>query len=51
MSSRSAWDRQHASELRRIDQLDRSIELIERLDQIAARGVERRVDRGLGVEL
>jgi conjugative relaxase-like TrwC/TraI family protein len=51
VAKRSAWERQHAPELRRLEELDRSIELIERLDQISARGVERRVERGLGVEL
>jgi hypothetical protein len=51
VARRSAWERQNAPELRRIDELGRSIELIERLDQIAARGLERRVERGLGLEL
>ncbi|MGH9227241.1 MAG: ATP-dependent DNA helicase [Acidimicrobiales bacterium] len=51
VATRRAWESQHAPELRRLEELDRSIELIERLDQIAARGIERRVERGLGIEL
>jgi hypothetical protein len=52
VARRSAWERQHTPELGRIEELDRSIELTERLDQIAARGLgRRRVERGLGVEL
>jgi conjugative relaxase-like TrwC/TraI family protein len=51
VARRTTWERQHAPELRRLDELDRRIELIERLDQIAARGLERGAERGLGVEL
>jgi conjugative relaxase-like TrwC/TraI family protein len=51
LGRRCAWERQHALELRRLEELDRSIDLIERLDQIATRGLARRVERGLGVGL
>ena len=48
---RSAWERQHAPELRRLEELDRTIELIQRLDQVAARSVHLGVERGFGIEL
>ena len=48
---RSVWERQHGVELRRLQDLKQRIELIQRLDQIALRGVDRGVERSLGVEL
>jgi conjugative relaxase-like TrwC/TraI family protein len=51
MACRSTWERQHTVELRRLEDLNQRIELIQRLDQIGMRGVDRRVERGLGVEL
>jgi hypothetical protein len=51
VADRTTWERQHGVELQRLENLDRSINLIERLDQIAMRNLNRRVERGLGVEL
>ena len=48
---RSAWERQHGVELRRLQDLNQRIELIQRLDQIPLRPVDRGVGRSLGVEL
>jgi hypothetical protein len=47
---RSAWERQHAVELRRLEDLDGTIEVIERLDQITMRSFNRGVERGVGIE-
>jgi hypothetical protein len=51
VADRTTWERQHGVELQRLENLDRSINLIEPLDQIAMRNLNRRVERGLGVEL
>ncbi len=50
-AARTTWERQHGVELQRLHDLDRNIELIERLDKITVRNLDRRVERGLGVEL
>jgi conjugative relaxase-like TrwC/TraI family protein len=50
-ADREIRERQHGVELRRLDDLDRSIELIERLDQVAARNLNRDVERSVGIEL
>jgi hypothetical protein len=51
IASRSTWEGQHSVELRRLQDLDATIELMEQLDRIATRGVDLGVGRGLGVEL
>ncbi|MGH9289176.1 MAG: MobF family relaxase [Acidimicrobiales bacterium] len=51
VAARSTWERQHGVELQRLHDLDRTIELIERLDHVATRGLNRGVERSLGVEL
>jgi hypothetical protein len=49
--ARTTWERQHRVELQRLHDLDRNIELIERLDHLATRRLERGAERSLGIEL
>jgi AAA domain/TrwC relaxase len=51
VAARTTWERQHGVELQRLHDLDRSIELIERLDHVATRRLERSAERSLGIEL
>jgi ATP-dependent exoDNAse (exonuclease V) alpha subunit len=50
-AARTTWERHHHVELQRLHDLDRNIELIERLDHVATRSLERGVEPGLGIEL
>jgi hypothetical protein len=47
---RTTWERQHGVELQRLHNLDRNIELIERLDHVATRRLERGAETSLGIE-
>ena len=51
VAARTTWERQHGVELQRLHDLDRNIELIERLDHVATRRLERGAERSLGIEL
>jgi len=51
MLVRSAWERKHMPTLERVDTLDRHIDLNQRLDRVAARELERGLERDLGIEL
>jgi conjugative relaxase-like TrwC/TraI family protein len=51
VAARTRWERQHGFELQRLHDLDHTIELIERLDQVATRSLGRGVERSLGIEL
>jgi hypothetical protein len=51
VAARATWERQHGVELRRLHDLGRNIELIERLDRVATRRLERGAERSLGIEL
>jgi conjugative relaxase-like TrwC/TraI family protein len=51
LAARTAWERQHGVELQQLHDLDRTIELIERLDHVATRRLEPGAERSLGVEL
>ena len=51
VAARTTWERQNGGELQRLHDLDRHIELIERLDQVVTRNRDQRVERSLGVEL
>ena len=51
VAARTTWERQHSVELQRLHHLDRNIELIERLDHVATRRLERGAERSLGIEL
>ena len=51
VAARTTWERQHGVELQRLHDLDRNIELIERLDHVATRRLERGAERRLGIEL
>jgi conjugative relaxase-like TrwC/TraI family protein len=51
VAARATWERQHGVELQRLHDLDRNIELIERLDHLATRRLERGAERSLGIEL
>jgi hypothetical protein len=51
VTARATWARQHSVELQRLHDLDRNIELIERLDQVATRSLQRGLEPGLGLEL
>jgi hypothetical protein len=51
VTARATWVRQHSVELQRLHDLDRNIELIERLDQVATRSLQRRLEPGVGLEL
>jgi hypothetical protein len=51
LAARTTWERQHGIELQRLHDLDRNIELIERLDHVATRPLERGAERSLGIEL
>ena len=50
VAARTTWERQHGVELGRLHHLDRNIELIERLDQLAIRRLERGAERSLDIE-
>jgi conjugative relaxase-like TrwC/TraI family protein len=49
--NRTAWERQHGAELQRLDDLDRRIELIERLDQLGTPSPGRDATRTRGIDL
>jgi conjugative relaxase-like TrwC/TraI family protein len=51
VAARTTWERQHSVELQRLHHLDRNIELIERLDHVTTRRLERGAERSLGIEL
>ena len=51
VTARATWARWYSLELQRLHDLDRNIELIERLDQVATRSLQRRLEPGLGLEL
>ena len=51
VAARTTWERQHSVELQRLHDLDRNIELIERLDHVATRRLERGAERSLGIDL
>jgi conjugative relaxase-like TrwC/TraI family protein len=51
VAARATWERQHHVELQRLHDLDRNIELIERLDQVATRSLRRGAEPSLGIEL
>jgi hypothetical protein len=51
VAARATWERQHHVELQRLHDLDRNIELIERLDQVATRSLPRGVEPSLGIDL
>ena len=51
MRERAAWQARHANELTRLDQLDHQIDMIQRLDNIAHRHLERGLERSHGLEL
>jgi hypothetical protein len=51
VAARTTWERQHGVELQRLHDLDRNIEMIERLDQVASRRLQRGAKRGLGIGL
>jgi conjugative relaxase-like TrwC/TraI family protein len=51
VAARTTWERQHGVELQRLHDLDRNIELIERLDHVATRRLERGAERSLGIQL
>lgn len=48
---RRDWRGRHATELTRLDQLDRQIDMIHRLDNVAHRSLERGLERDHGLEL
>jgi len=48
---RRDWHARHANELTRLDQLDRQIDLTQRLDNLAHRSLERGLERDHGLEL
>src|SRR3546814_20282442 len=48
---RRTWRANHVDELDRLDQLDRQIDMVHRLDDLAQRTVERRLERDCGIEL
>jgi len=48
---RTDWRTRHADELNRLDQLDHQIDMVQRLDNIARRGLERGLERDHGIEL
>jgi AAA domain/TrwC relaxase len=50
VAARTTWERQHGVELQRLHDLDRNIKLIERLDHVATRRLERGAERSLGIE-
>jgi hypothetical protein len=51
MLTRSTWERDHSSELNRLETLDRHIDLNQRLERVAARELERGIERDFGIEL
>jgi conjugative relaxase-like TrwC/TraI family protein len=50
VAARTTWERQHDVELQRLHDLDRNIDLIERLDHVVTRRLERSAERSLGIE-
>ncbi len=48
---RVEWRKRHAEELDRLDQFDRQIDMIQRLDNVAHRSLERGLEREHGLEL
>jgi hypothetical protein len=50
-ANRTAWERQHGAELQRLDDLDRRIELIERLDQLGTPSPGRDATSTRGIDL
>jgi len=51
MVTRSRWEREHSTELDRLDTLDRHITWSQRVERVVARELERGVDRSIGLEL
>ena len=50
MLRRTRWEHEHSSDLDRLDTLDRHIDLNQRLEQVAARELERGLEHDLGIE-
>ncbi len=48
---RATWEHDHRPDLDRLDNLDRRIDMVQRLDNIASRGLERGLERSQGIEL
>jgi hypothetical protein len=51
MLARTRWECERSTDLDRLDTLDRHIDLNQRLEQVAARKLERGLERGIGIEL
>jgi hypothetical protein len=51
MLSRSTWEREHSTELHRLDALDRQITWSEGIERVVTRDLERGLDLGHGIEL
>jgi conjugative relaxase-like TrwC/TraI family protein len=48
---RTRWEREHCTDLGRIERLDCQIDLTQRLERVANRAVERSLERGIGLGL
>lgn len=51
VAARTTWERKHGSGLQRLHDLDRTSELIERVDHVATRRLGRGAEGSLGIEL
>ena len=51
MRTRRRWEREHSTELDRLDVLDHQIDVGHRLEQAVSRQTERRQERDVGIEL
>lgn len=51
MLARTRWEREHGTDLDRLETLDRHIDLNQRLERVAARELERGLEHDLGIEL
>lgn len=51
MLERTRWEREHSTDVERMNTLERQIDLNQRLERIATRQLDRGVERSLGLEL
>ena len=51
LHERTAWVRDHGTELDRLDLLDRQIDMMQRLDHAVSRSIDRGLERSRGIEL
>lgn len=51
VTARARWEQDHAQDLRELQQLDRRIDLSQRLERVAERALQRGAERGHGISL